>query len=114
MAARHFALRGPGQGNISKLASGLIVAALILLFLYLGRAILEPLVIAGLLAFILAPLIRLLRSWGLWRAPSVVLTVLIAIGVIAALGSTIAVQIRRITHRLVSFGGRSATVRGLP
>ena len=52
MAARHFTLRGPRQGNISKLASGLIVAALILLFLYVGRAILEPLVIAGLLAFI--------------------------------------------------------------
>ena len=51
MAARHFTLRGPRQGNISNLASGLIVAALILLFLYLGRAILEPLVIARLLAF---------------------------------------------------------------
>jgi predicted PurR-regulated permease PerM len=114
MAARHFALRGPGQGNISKLASGLIVAALILLFLYVGRAILEPLVIAGLLAFILAPLIRLLRNWGLWRAPSVVLTVLIAIGVIAALGSTIAVQITQLAEELPKYESNlRAKVRAL-
>ena len=114
MAARHFTLRGPRQGNISKLASGLIVAALVLLFLYVGRAILEPLVIAGLLAFILAPLIRLLRNWGLWRAPSVVLTVLIAIGVIAALGSTIAVQITQLAEELPKYESNlRAKVRAL-
>ena len=38
----------------------------------LGREIIEPLVIASLLAFILSPLIRRLRHWGVWRVPSVV------------------------------------------
>ena len=76
-----------GAQGLGSLASGLIVATLIVVFLYVGREILEPLVIAALLGFILAPLIRRLRAWGLWRIPSVILTVLFAICVIAALGS---------------------------
>ena len=103
MAARHLTLRAARHGNLEKFASGLIVAALLVLFLYAGRAILEPLVIAGLLAFILAPLIRRLRSWGLWRAPAVVLTVLLAIGTIAALGSIVAVQIAQLAQELPKY-----------
>ena len=64
-----------GSQGLSSLAGGLIVATLIVLFLYIGREILEPLVIAALLGFILAPLIRRLRGWGLWRVPSVIFTV---------------------------------------
>lgn len=59
--ARHFTLRAARSFSNQKLAnfaSGLIISSLIVLFLYVGRAILEPLVIAALLAFILAPLIR--------------------------------------------------------
>ena len=91
-----------GQG-LSSLASGLIVATLIILFLYMGREILEPLVIAALLGFILAPLIRRLRGWGLWRIPSVILTVLFAITVIAALGSTIALQVAQLAEDLPKY-----------
>ena len=56
-----------GSQGLSSLAGGLIVVSLIVLFLYMGREILEPLVIAALLGFILSPLIRRLRGWGLWR-----------------------------------------------
>jgi predicted PurR-regulated permease PerM len=91
-----------GQG-LGSLASGLIVATLIILFLYMGREILEPLVIAALLGFILAPLIRRLRGWSLWRVPSVILTVLFAITVIAALGSTIAFQVAQLAEDLPKY-----------
>jgi predicted PurR-regulated permease PerM len=91
-----------GQG-LSTLASGLIVASLIVAFLYIGREILEPLVIAALLGFILAPLIRRLRGWGLWRVPSVILTVLLAITVLAALGSTIVLQVAQLAEDLPKF-----------
>jgi len=47
-------------------------------FLHIGREILLPLVIAALLAFILAPIIRRLRGFGLWNAPSVIVTVALA------------------------------------
>jgi predicted PurR-regulated permease PerM len=69
----------------------------------MGREILQPLVIAALLAFILAPLIRWLRSSGLWRVPSVIVTVLFAIAVLAALGSTIVFQVAQLADDLPKF-----------
>src|SRR5687768_13924189 len=114
MAVRQFTFPSAPHRNLPTLASGLTVTALIILFLYLGRAILEPLVIAGLLAFILTPLIRRLRMWGLWRAPAVVLTVLLALAVIAALGSTIAVQIAQLAEELPKYESNlKAKVRAL-
>ena len=92
-----------GAQGLGSLASGLIVATLIVVFLYVGREILEPLVIAALLGFILAPLIRRLRGWGLWRIPSVILTVLFAICVIAALGSTIVFQVAQLAEELPKY-----------
>ena len=90
-------------GRISALAHGLIVAGLIVVILIAGREILEPLVIAALLAFILSPLIRRLRQWGVWRAPSVVLTVLFALGVLGALGAIIALQITQLAEDLPTY-----------
>jgi predicted PurR-regulated permease PerM len=92
-----------GSQGLTSLASGLIVATLIILFLYMGREILEPLVIAALLGFILAPLIRRLRGWGLWRIPSVMATVLFAIAIIAALGSTIVLQVAQLADELPKY-----------
>src|SRR6185369_16370852 len=92
-----------GSQGLGSLASGLIVATLIIVFLYMGREILEPLVIAALLGFILAPLIRLLRSWNLWRVPSVIVTVVVAIAVIAALGSTIVFQVAQLADDLPKY-----------
>lgn len=82
---------GRARGDTSSLAvlaQGLVVSSLIIAFLYIGREILEPLVIAALLAFILSPLIRRLRQWGVWRIPSVVISVIFALGVLAALLSS--------------------------
>ena len=47
--------RAIGNQSLGNVASGLVVAAIIILFLYLGREILEPLVIAALLSFVLVP-----------------------------------------------------------
>lgn len=89
--------------RLASLAYGLIIACLIVSLLYIGREILEPLVIAALLAFILSPLIRRLRSWGLWRVPSVVLTVLFAIGALGALSTIIALQITQLAEELPTY-----------
>jgi hypothetical protein len=50
-----------GLGDV---AHGLTIAALIVCFLYLAGSILEPLVIAALLSFILAPVMRRLAESG--------------------------------------------------
>jgi predicted PurR-regulated permease PerM len=92
--------RAIGNQSLGNVASGLVVAALIILFLYIGREILEPLVIAALLSFVLVPLLRRLRSWGMWRVPAVIFTVLFAIAVIATLSSTIVFQVAQLAEGL--------------
>jgi predicted PurR-regulated permease PerM len=89
--------------RLSTLAQGLLICGLMIAFLYLGRPILEPLVIASLLAFILSPLIRRLRQWGVWRLPSVVLAVVFSLGVLGALGTIIAIQIAQLAEELPTY-----------
>jgi predicted PurR-regulated permease PerM len=89
--------------SLAVLAQGLVVSGLIIAFLYIGREILEPLVIAALLAFILSPFIRRLRQWGVWRVPSVVITVIFALGVLAALGTIIAFQVAQLAQDLPTY-----------
>ena len=62
----------------AKTALGLIIAALVIGFLFVGKEVFEPLVIAALLSFILAPPIRALRIWGLGKIPSALVVVIIA------------------------------------
>jgi predicted PurR-regulated permease PerM len=95
--------RTPGGTELGHLASALIVAAIIVAVLYIGQPILQPLVIAGLLAFILSPVIRRLRNWGLWRTPAVLLTVLGALGVLVAVSTTIVVQITDLAGELPKY-----------
>jgi predicted PurR-regulated permease PerM len=92
----------PARGGLSvtQAASGMALAALMIAFLFFGRAILEPLVIAALLAFILSPVIRRLRRLGLWRVPAVIVTVAGALGVLGALSATIVVQIAQLAEEL--------------
>jgi predicted PurR-regulated permease PerM len=103
--ATRLVLRSPrvDAGGLAALAYGLIVASLIIAFLILGREIVEPLVIASLLAFILFPLIRRLRQWGVWRIPSVVLAVLFALAVLGALGAVIALQVTQLAEGLPAY-----------
>lgn len=102
-----------GQG-LTTLASALIAASIIIAFLYIGGAILEPLVIAGLLAFILTPLIRRLRRWGVWRVPAIVLTVAGAIALIGVLSATMVMQITQLAEDLPKYEANLRTkVRAL-
>ena len=89
--------------TLSNVARGLFIAAVLIGFLYIGGEFLEPLVIAAILSFILSPVIRLLRNSGLWRTPAVLLTVVAALGLLAALGSTLVVQITQLAEELPQY-----------
>jgi len=95
--------RGPGGTELGYIASALIVAAILVAILYIGSPILQPLVIAGLLAFILSPVIRRLRNWGLWRTPAVLLTVLSAMAALIMVSTTIVVQITDLADELPKY-----------
>ncbi|HYZ48114.1 MAG TPA: AI-2E family transporter, partial [Sphingomonas sp.] len=61
--------------------------------LYLAKAVLVPIVLAVLLAFVLAPLVALLRRLRFGRTPSVVIAMLIALGAIGLTGLVIGQQL---------------------
>ena len=65
--------------------------------LYFGKAVLVPVTLALLLAFMLAPLVDLLRRAHLGRVPSVLLGVILALGVILGVGGVIGTQIAELT-----------------
>jgi predicted PurR-regulated permease PerM len=76
------------------------VAVVVIAALYLGSGMLIPVVLAVLLSFVLQPLAGLLRSWHLGRFPSVLLSVLLALGLLAGVLWLIGTQLMALTHQL--------------
>ena len=79
----------PGLSGLLTLAVAVVVVA----GLYLGRTVLIPITLAVLLSFLLAPAVNLLRAVHLGKVGSVIVAVVLALGIILALGGLIGVQI---------------------
>jgi predicted PurR-regulated permease PerM len=94
----------PSIRGLLTLAVGVVVVA----GLYLGRDVLIPITLAVLLSFVLAPLADLLQRVHVGRIPSVLLTVAIALGMIAALGGLIGTQVAGIVDDVPRY---EATIR---
>src|SRR5271165_1225777 len=71
--------------------------------LYFGKVVLVPVTLALLLSFLLAPVVGLLRRARLGRVPSVLIAVLLALGIMLALGSVIGTQIAQLTTNLPQY-----------
>ena len=67
-----------------RLMVGLVIAAVVILGLYVGRDLLLPLALAALLGFLLDPAVSRLKRWGLPRMLAVLLVVSVALGGIGA------------------------------
>ncbi|MEO6902393.1 MAG: AI-2E family transporter [Bacteroidia bacterium] len=57
----------------------LLLILLIIIFLSIGKTFFIPLFIALLLTFLMYPVSAKLEKWGLWRAPAIILSILLAI-----------------------------------
>src|SRR5216684_1011450 len=75
-----------------------IVAAL-----YFARAIFLPLALAILLTFLLAPEVRLLRTWGVPRIPAVVLVVAFACAIFLGIGALVGQQVTQLAQKLPEY-----------
>jgi predicted PurR-regulated permease PerM len=84
----------PGLNGLMTLA----VCVVVVCALYFAREIFIPITLAVLLSFVLAPLVRLLRDWHLGRAPSVILAVLAALGLIGVLSALIGSQVAQLAE----------------
>ena len=82
----------PGLQGLTTLSVGVVVVA----GLYFTREVLIAITLAVLLSFVLAPLVMRLRRVGLPRVPAVVSAVVLALGVILALGAVIGAQVAQL------------------
>ncbi len=81
-------------------AAGMIIAALVVAALYVGRDLFMPLALAGLLGFVLAPLVRRLTNWGLPNGLSVALVILLLLGSLSAGGMVVGRQLTQLLEDL--------------
>ena len=77
-----------------------LVSTLVVAALYLGREIFQPIAVAVILSFILAPPIRFLRRWGLGRILPVIIVVTVTFGAILVGGTILARQVTELADDL--------------
>jgi predicted PurR-regulated permease PerM len=75
----------------------------IIAFMYFTGEVLKPLALSILLSFALAPASRLLERAGLPRSAAVVLTVLISLGLLGAIGYVVGQQLTSLANRLPDY-----------
>jgi predicted PurR-regulated permease PerM len=83
------------------LAGIVLVAA----FLYFGRAVLIPLALAALLAFLLAPVVDALQRWGLGRVTSVIVVFVVLVSLLVGFTWTLATQVASLGDELPKYRG---------
>lgn len=88
-----------GSGTFET-AAGLFIAALIAAALYVGQSLLVPLALGILASFCLAPLVVRLRRIGVPRIPAVVVAVLLAGGLLVAIGTLLSQQLVTLAEEL--------------
>lgn len=86
-----------------RLFVGLAIATMLVAALYFGRSLLIPLALAALFGFLLDPPVRRLCRWGLPRAASVFLVVLLALGALAGTSVYVASQLTALSADLPAY-----------
>jgi predicted PurR-regulated permease PerM len=81
----------------------LVGMGVILALLYWAKAVLIPIALAILLTFLLTPIVTALWHWGLSRALAAVLAVVLAAGLIGAVGWTIEAQLATLAVELPTY-----------
>jgi predicted PurR-regulated permease PerM len=90
----------PPDDRLQSTYMSAVIAAIVVAAVYFGRPILVPLALAILIAFALSPLVRLLRKLSLGRVLSVLISLLLAVVVMGAVGTFIASQAARVAVEL--------------
>lgn len=91
---------GEKQSDIVRLAAWLVAAAVIIVGLYVGRAILVPLAVAFLIGFTLSPVVTWLARRGLPRVLAVIVVMLSIVMLLSALGILVTSQVRSLSAEL--------------
>src|SRR5690349_4778314 len=91
-----FPVAGSAMGTV-------LLAVVVVTALYLAREVLVPISLAVLLSFVLAPLVRLLRTCYAPRVVAVVFAVLLAFAAILGLGALMVSQVNQLAGDLPGY-----------
>ncbi len=89
--------------KLLRIMAGCVIGALIIAALVVGKEIFIPLALAILLAFLLAPVVMRLRKWGCPQLAAIMLTVVMAVGVLAGATSYLGFQLSSLSQQLPKY-----------
>lgn len=95
--------QGSATARSLKTMAGFVIAAIIILALYVGQEIFIPLALSILLAFLLEPLVSRLKRWGLPQVPSIALVVLLALTVLGGAATYFGFQLSKLSQELPKY-----------
>src|SRR5277367_6400596 len=87
----------------SSTLNAMLIGVIIVAAMYFAREVLIPVALAGILSFMLAPLVRLLQKIRLPRLISVLIVVGLAFAGIFALGKTLVTEVERLAQDLPTY-----------
>ncbi|WP_043818328.1 AI-2E family transporter, partial [Rubrivivax gelatinosus] len=82
------------------LALKILVGVALLGLLYMGRDVFEPIALAMMLGFVMAPIVHRIRRLGLGQAPAAIVALLLVGAVVGAIGSVIVGQLGDLSQEL--------------
>jgi predicted PurR-regulated permease PerM len=81
----------------------MLIGVIVIAAMYFAREVLIPVALAGILAFMLAPLVRLLQKLRLPRVAAVLVVAALAFAAIFALGKTLVTEVERLAEDLPTY-----------
>ncbi len=96
-------LEGPANPEADSTVKTLLIGAVVIAALYVGREVLVPIALAILLTFVLAPLVRLLQGLHFPRFLAVAVVVCLAFAAIFGLGGLMVSQVDQLASDLPKY-----------
>ena len=96
-------IKNPVSDSLTQKFMTVVICAVVVVGLYFGRPVLMPLALAVLMSFALAPLVSVLRHVRLGHVPSVLLSLCVALVLIAGVGTFVGSQLAGLARDLPSY-----------
>ena len=95
-----YLVQSQGPQTVGSTLSTILIITISIAALYFARDVLIPITLAILLSFVLAPLVRLMRRCYFPRSLAVLLSVLLAFGIIFGFGTVLVTQVTQLASDL--------------
>jgi predicted PurR-regulated permease PerM len=89
--------------NVSPTLNAMLIGAIVVAAMYFAREVLIPIALAGILSFMLAPLVRILQRLRLPRVLAVLIVAVLAFAAIFALARTLVGEVERLAENLPTY-----------